>query len=96
MSYVRHRSDTEFHNGVRSGDHARRQMRRHAGLCCSAAAGGSPPGITPEERVGLAPERSPAGQWILPAPPEDGEDSGRISTAHGSRMTDAHFAFNSV
>ena len=41
MSYVRHRSDTEFHNGVRSGDHARRQMRRHAGLCCSAAAGGA-------------------------------------------------------
>ena len=87
MSYVRHRSDTEFHNGVRSGDHARRQMRRHAGLCCSAAAGGA---------GGSTPGIAPAGRWTLPAPPEDGEDSGRISTAHGSRMTDAHFAFNSV
>ena len=97
MSYVRHRSDTEFHNGVRSGDHARRQMRRHAGLCCSAAAGGSAPGsLRRSGWVSAPPERSPAGQWILPAPPEDGEDSGRISTAHGSRMTDAHFAFNSV
>ena len=79
MSYVRHRSDTEFHNGVRSGDHARRQMRRHAGLCCSAAAGGSPPGITPE-RVGL---RS---SGAIPGGPMD-----TASPAGGRRGQRAHF-----